>query len=177
MSVKLLSHAAFAGYFLLPFAALAAHQKSHAAHEHGVAKAHFAADGKRALFEFESPAESIYGFERAPKTEKEKKKIQEASDVFASKISEIVKISGAGPCTWKVVHWDPAVSEHQGDTHLEVRGSFEALCAQDLAGKAQVTFAFSPRFPSLKSVKIQVLSEKKQLAVEASAAKPAVVDL
>ena len=50
------------------------------AHEHGIARLGLAVDGTRLTIDLELPAESVFGFERAPRSEQERATAAEALD-------------------------------------------------------------------------------------------------
>ena len=50
------------------------------AHEHGIARLGLAVDGTRLTVDLQLPAESVFGFERAPRSEEERATVAEALD-------------------------------------------------------------------------------------------------
>jgi hypothetical protein len=57
---------------LMPLFGAAAASHSHHAHVHGVATLQVAIDGDRVAIDFSTPLDNLVGFERAPRTEREK---------------------------------------------------------------------------------------------------------
>src|SRR5882724_5393572 len=77
-------------------------QHSPKAHDHGAAQLNIAVDGKTAVIEFESPAQSIIGFEHAAKTPGEKKKQEAAFDVFRKQFGALVVLDPKLGCAFAV---------------------------------------------------------------------------
>jgi hypothetical protein len=59
------------------------------AHEHGIANLSIAIEGQKALVALEAPGDGIFGFESAPKTEKQKKTVAEAMKTLREQGTEL----------------------------------------------------------------------------------------
>lgn len=170
--------------------------RGHKAHEHGAAKLNIAVDGKKARVEFESPAESIYGFEHEARTDAQKKTRDDAIEKLKNDFSGMVVLQGRSDCKWTPAKVESFVPEEKGDahghahghgqggnakaskakaeaTHGEVHASFDVECATPLAG-TKVTFAFAKSFPKIKRVTVQALSGETQSGLDVAGDKGSV---
>lgn len=153
-----------ASLFLLVNHGQAEHKKGHAhgAHEHGVAKLQIAVEGNKATLVLESPADSIYGFEYEPKTAAEKAKKENAFALLQTKFQEMVSIDAAWGCTFSNSKMD--VEKEEGE-HSELHAEWSVQCKKPLAG-AKISFAVTKHFPRLKTLRVDVLSDKNQSSHE-----------
>lgn len=137
----------------------------HKAHEHGAATLDIAIEGgKKVSLDFNSPADSIYGFEHEAKSEKDKKAMAQAVETFKAKILEMAKFDAKSGCTVTSSEINPRVVEAGEKNHASVDAEFKIACKESLAG-TKITFGFSKIFPHLKSVKVQLVSDAKQTGV------------
>jgi len=139
------------------------------AHEHGVAKLDIAVDAKQIVVQFESPLDNLVGFERAPRTDAERQRADEA--VARLKDGEkLFQFDPAAGCKLMSTNLDsPPLGlgsnspPAKGD-HADLFGSWEFSCA-DAAKAAYVDvglFAFKP----LKRVQVQLALPKTQAKSE-----------
>ena len=127
-------------------------------HSHGVADLKIAAEGKKIAIEFESPADSIYGFEHTPKTEADKKKQADGLQRLKEKFSNLVGFDKSLGCVVKT----ESVEVLQGrGNHSEVRSKFEFECEKTVAG-TEIKVDFSSEFPAIQTIRTQVVSGEKQ---------------
>jgi hypothetical protein len=128
----------------------------HGAHEHGKAKLSLAFEGTKGTIEFESPAESIVGFEHKPKNADEKKKVDAAMATLKARVGEMVMLPAAAGC--KITAKE--VEMHQDGDHAEFHAEYNVNCAKPVSG--EVRFGISKVFPSVNEVEVQALSDKGQ---------------
>jgi hypothetical protein len=160
----MLIHFIAVSLFLQPaYAGKKGHAHGHGAHAHGRGNIDIAieADGKTGAIEFKSPAESIYGFEHAAKSEKDKKAAADGLALLEAKIGTIVQFAPEAGCELS----KKEIETHQDGKHAEVEGAFGFSCKQSLLG-TKVTFGVGEVFPKLKKVQVQVVGEKLQKALE-----------
>jgi len=141
--------------------------KGHKAHSHGQAKLSLvveSAEAKTAALEFESPAESIYGFEHEAKSQKDKDAMAAGVKKLEESIGAMVKFDSKLKCTIAKVNIDPAHRE-AGEKHAEVHATFTATCEAPLAG-TKVNFGFASVFPGIKVLEVQALTATKQNAAK-----------
>lgn len=121
------------------------------AHVHGVGSVSIAFDGNIGKVELTAPADSIVGFEKAPKTEAQKKKQAAALEKLSSKIADMVAFESGLACAFVQDHVEMKAGEH-GD----VDGSWNVTCARNPIG-TKITFEFQKFFPALRKVEIIAL--------------------
>jgi len=103
------------------------------AHEHGVAKVDVAIEGNKLTVALESPLDSLLGFERAPRTDAERKA---AADVLARLRSgaALFTADAAAQCTLSKAEISAPVLEAAGKApagdHADLDASYEFTCAQ-----------------------------------------------
>jgi Protein of unknown function (DUF2796) len=134
-------------------------QTGHKAHEHGSANMNVVVEAQKVTVEFESPAESIYGFEHEAKSEKDKKKQQDAFEILKKKTAEIFTLDAKSECVWQEPKVEVKKGEEEG--HSEVAALFIADCKKPLTG-SKLMVDFSKHFKKLGKIKTQVVSGNKQ---------------
>ena len=93
------------------------------AHEHGIARLGLAVDGTRLTVDLELPAESVFGFERAPRSAEERATAAEALDRLRTGGARLIAFPDGTTCALdsaevqapEVVEGDHAGEEHQHD--------------------------------------------------------------
>lgn len=133
------------------------------AHVHGSGKVSIAFDGKKGKLEFHAPSESLYGFEHAAKSKKDKQKKDEALSKLGDKMSEMVVFDPALNCEVKLDMYEVIEKKK----HSDVEGEFNITCETAAAGST-VTFNFQKVFPRLKKVQVDVLADQVQKSLEVS---------
>jgi hypothetical protein len=142
-----------------------AHAAGHA-HVHGVAKLDIAVEATRLTVQLESPLDNLVGFERAPRTDGERKlvaaalaKLRAAQQVFA--------IDPAAQCTLANVELSSAAlklgtpdPQEEKDGHADIDGSFEFTCVD--ATKAAFIDVALFDFARLQRLEVQVAAPSGQ---------------
>ena len=148
-----------------PLAALA----HGSAHEHGVAKLDIAVDAKQIVVQFESPLDNLVGFERAPRTDSERKRADEAVARLKDG-DKLFQFDPAAGCKLMRTNLDsPPLGlgsnspPAKGD-HADLFGSWEFSCAD--AAKAAYVDVGLFAFKSLKRVQVQLALPKTQAKSE-----------
>lgn len=148
---------------------LLCHLVSHAAddrHAHGVAKLDVAVETKKLSIQLDSPLDNLLGFERAPRTEAERKladtaigKLKAAGSMFT--------IDPAAQCTLlRVDLSSPALklgipdAGKKKEAHADIDGSFEFDCVD--AGKAAYIDVGLFAFARLQRLEVQVSTLRGQ---------------
>lgn len=160
--------------FFIGGSADAAEKRQAHAHAHGAADLNIVVEGKKVTVEFRSPAEDIMGFEHEAKSDADKKKRDAAMNTIKERFGEMVVFDKKLGCKYQPgevslvrTDDDPQDPNHgkgdhkKGAEHREVRATHHFICAQEPAG-SRVRFAVSKMFPSIRDLKIQVLSGAKQ---------------
>lgn len=141
-------------------------------HEHGTASLSVAVESDRGgALVFESPSESLYGFEHEAKTPRDKAKQQEALDILKNQMTSMFKIDSRLECSVKntaltVVSEDHDHHDHDHDhgEHREVHGRWNIDCQKSWIG-AGVHLNFKKFFPKLAKIRVTILGEKSQKEV------------
>lgn len=151
------------------------HGHHHHAHVHGVAKLEVAVDGANLSLHLETPLEGVLGFERAPRTDKERaavaemrKKLADAGKLFAP--------TTAAQCTLKSVQIDAPTLDTQtlnakpatgNAEHADLNADFLFTCAQPAKLTGMEVRLFQA-FPNMRRIDAQVVSGKGQKATRLS---------
>lgn len=90
---------------------LAFSKEQHAAHEHGKAELNVAVDGQTVTLAFESPAESIYGFEHEAKTAKDITTRDAAAKLLKDNAAALFQFQADRGCTLNKSTIEPWVKE------------------------------------------------------------------
>ena len=105
------------------------------AHEHGVARLGLAVDGTRLTVDLQLPAESVFGFERAPRSAEERAAVAEALDRLRTGGAGLLAFPDGAACTLdsaevqapEVVQGDDAgEDQHAQDDEAHVHAEDEA---------------------------------------------------
>lgn len=133
------------------------------AHQHGVAQLTVAAEDNRLELELSSPLESLVGFEREPRNDKERKTVQAMKDSFR-KPETLFAPSAAAQCTAT-----PAEVELPGgdskDGHADMHAAVVFECRTPAALKDLEVGLFEA-FPRLQRLKVQLVARGKQSGME-----------
>ncbi|WP_260851680.1 DUF2796 domain-containing protein [Denitromonas ohlonensis] len=127
------------------------------AHEHGVARLSLVQDDTTITLGFDSPLDSLVGFEHAPRTEAQKKALTQAR-VTLENAAQVLTLPAAAACTLTSVDVELPFGEpgdkhaahaddHSGHSDAEAEYVFD--CAQPTA-LTQVTVGLFKAFPRLQ---------------------------
>ena len=138
-------------------------------HEHGVAKLDIAVDAKQIVVQFESPLDNLVGFERAPRTDAERQRADEAVARLKDG-DKLFQFDPAAGCKLMRTNLDsPPLGlgsnspPAKGD-HADLFGSWEFSCAD--AAKAAYVDVGLFAFKQLKRVQVQLALPKTQAKSE-----------
>ena len=162
-----------------------AHSDAHAphhqtAHQHGVGLVNVAVDGNALMLEFQLPAMDVVGFEHTPGTDQERQTVNTVA--YDLKHRVLVRPSRSAHCSPAEVALAspllggaaPADHDHHHDEHADVRLTLQSMCAQP----GQLSeLDFSPLFstlPTLKTLTVQLVTDRGQRGGEVSTAQPRV---
>ncbi len=148
---------------LLTFSLLSfAGPHQHKAHEHGSGKLSIAFDQLKGKLIFESPSESIYGFEYVAKSKADINRQTKALDTIKESIAEMVTFENKLHCQFQ----NQKTEIHQEKNHSSVEVNFDIQCALDPVG-SKIVFNIQKFFPNLKDVDVQLLVGDVQKSIEA----------
>jgi hypothetical protein len=153
---------------LLLAAPLATLAQGHA-HVHGVAKMDIAVDAKKITVSFQTPLDNLVGFERAPRTDTERQRADQAVARLRAG-DEMFKFDPAAGCKMAGVELTSAVlklgqaeaAPKDGHAELEAEWQFDCADASRAAFVDVGLFAFN----QLKRVQLQLALPKAQLKRE-----------
>ena len=109
------------------------------AHEHGIARLGLAVDGTRLTVDLELPAESVFGFERAPSSAEEQAMVAEALVRLETGSARLIAIADGSTCTLESAEvqapegadGDHAEEDHEDESHEHEDHEDEALEDED----------------------------------------------
>ncbi len=130
-------------------------------HTHGEATLDIAIEGRSGTLEFRAPAEDLYGFEREPRNAAERARRDSAFVALRTGALTMVQFDASLGCTLTASSVG-AVEDKGG--HGDVLARYSLACRVAPAGKP-IAFGFSKAFPGVRSVKVQLLSDTKQVGL------------
>ena len=161
------------------------------AHEHGIARLGLAVDGTLLTVDLELPAESVFGFERAPRSAEERATVAEALDRLRTGGGRLIAFPDGATCTLdsaevhapEGVEGDPAGEDQQpdedeahdhdedeaqehaedeGNGHAEVHLLASLTCSREPLGPASLRFA--DLLPDVEQVDLTVFTAAGEAA-------------
>jgi len=145
------------------------HAHGHAAHVHGVAQLEVVAEGAELHLRLESPLESLLGFERAPRNDKERAAVAEMRKKLAD-AGKLFTPTSAAQCTLKSVQVTAPTLDGKvaaSGEHADLEANFQFGCAQP-AKLTGVEVRLFQAFPKMRRVEAQIISAKGQKATRLS---------
>jgi hypothetical protein len=146
--------------------ATAAAQAAGHAHVHGVAKVDIAVEARRLSVQLEMPLDNLLGFERAPRTDAERK----ATDAALARLrtaAQMFAIDPAAQCSVANVELNSAAlklgnpdPQEEADGHADIDASFEFACMD--AAKAGFLDVGLFEFARLQRLEVQVATPRGQ---------------
>lgn len=134
------------------------------AHEHGAARLDVALEGSTLTIELETPLDGLLGFERAPRTEAEKRAADAAIATLRA-ADALFGIDPAAQCKAVSVALSSAplklggAAASNGDGHADLDGEFTFRCQ---AAPAWLDAGLFEAFPRLTRLDVQVAAPKGQ---------------
>ncbi len=130
------------------------------AHEHGIARLGLAVDGTRLTIDLQLPAESVFGFERAPRSAEERATVAEALDRLRTGGARLLAFPDGVTCALdsaeveapegmegddagedQHAHEQEHTHEDEGSQHEEVHLLASLTCSGEPIGPASLRFA------------------------------------
>lgn len=139
---------------------------AHKAHEHGVATVSVAIDKNMLLIGAEVPAEALYGFERKPKTDAEKKTYEDVNKTLKEKVQDLFVLPPDLGCKVSNVLLKDNLTD---DDHADVDVDYTFTCEKTAAGST-LKLGLLKVFPKIKKVRLQVLSDATQSGKDVTSA-------
>lgn len=122
-------------------------------HEHGRAELDVAIEGLSLTAEFHSPADSVLGFEHAPRTAKEKQAASAALETLRARGGDLLLLPADAGCQFQP---GKASIASEAGGHQDVEASLRATCRRPLR-KGEIRFAFGRHFPGIRQLVVQVV--------------------
>ena len=160
---RILASAAIALIASAPFAAAQAQQH---AHVHGQIKLDVAIDGPTVVIAMESPLDNIVGFERAPKTDAEKKTVEDAVAQLRA-ADKLFAIDPAASCKLGPVELQSAAlglgkpDPNEPEGHADLDATFSFNCANAAAAK-YIDIGLFAAFKGTRQIDAQIASAQGQ---------------
>lgn len=132
-------------------------------HEHGVAHIDVALDGNRLSIGFETPLENLVGFERAPRSDAERRAVEQALTRLAD--ASLWQPDAAAQCKagtpkLRAPSFQPA-KPGKTDEHADVELALEFDCAQAQQLRAVQVLLFKA-FPRIERAEVQLVTARGQ---------------
>lgn len=183
MNVSLKLYLPLVGFLSLAHAQAVYAGAGHKAHVHGTAELDLVVEGQEITILFESPADSIYGFEHEAKTEKDIKARDTAVETFKTNVSSLFSLPESLGCVHSIAKLEAFKSEeldHDDKSHEKAHekadtkskkgharkgthGEFEAevkiSCKSTVKGQTMDIGLFG-KFSGISKIKTQILGEK-----------------
>lgn len=137
--------------------------REHGAHVHGSATLNIAFDNTKGKIEFKSAGESIVGFERMPKADKDKKALNAANQRFEKNISKMIQLDPSLDCEFKKEKVD-MVAQDEKSSHADFIADFLVTCKKPVLGST-LKLDFSS-YAKLKDVDVTILAGELQKTAE-----------
>ncbi len=158
--------------------------QSEDAHVHGHARLAIAVEGPtEAEIEFESPAQSLYGFEHEPSTAEEEAVQAEALASLDTEIAELLVVPEPLGCRFETLAVEVVEDEHEGEAHeddeyegeeheagtsgehREVHARYRLSCESPLDG-SRLSADFGSRFEGIEELIVTILGDDGQRGLE-----------
>ena len=150
---------AFMFYLLLPFGVVAEPHKP-GAHEHGKATLKIGYSGEQLEIELVVPAADLVGFERAPISESEVKKVAAVKDVLADG-KRLFSLPDAAHCsTAERAHVESDFAEAEGG-----HSDFEVIYRYKCTSLERFEIRLFSEFPAITSLTVELITDTEQRAV------------
>jgi hypothetical protein len=158
-------HAPLAAILLLTAASLHAQTR---AHEHGVLKVAVAIEGATLAIDVEMPLDNLVGFERAPRTDAERKfaadalaRMRDGADLFKPNAEARCKPARTAV---EAPVLEPGAKSASASEHADLHATYVFECAQ-AAQLASLDVSVFDAFKRVKQIEIQVAGPKGQRKV------------
>ena len=161
------------------------HHDSLGAHEHGAAELDAALDGSMLEIELRSPAMNLVGFEHAPSSDADKRKIADARERLeqpdalfglpAAAGCKLAETELESPLFEGEAHDHGDEHEHDGDhesQHSEIHVHYHFDCATPQAIQALDLQALFKAFPGTKKIQAQLIGPNGQRGAQLDADQP-----
>lgn len=136
-------------------------------HQHGTATLDIAVDAGRASIVFDTPLDNLLGFERAPRTDAERRQVEAALAILRDG-GRLFRIDPAAGCTLAKVELESAALGLGGGAsparggHADLQGRYDFDCGQ--GGRAtHVEVGLFAAFKGLQRLELQLATPRGQM--------------
>ncbi|XZG71241.1 ZrgA family zinc uptake protein [Chitinibacteraceae bacterium HSL-7] len=136
----------------------------HGAHVHGAAEIEVVIDGNTIAVALESPADNLLGFEHAPKTDAQKKKLAAVTAQLQQPNSVLTVPAGCTAATPSV-----DMPAFKGGDHADIRAEYQLSCT---SRPESLTLALWKNFPRIERVKAAIAASDGQRALKLKRGQP-----
>lgn len=152
------------------------------AHEHGSAELDVALDGTTLEIELRSPAMNLVGFEHAPNSDEDRRKVADARQQL-EKPDALFGLPSAASCTLantelesplfeESSNHDPKHAGHHDDGHSEIHAHYRYTCSSPQAVQALNLEPLFQAFPATEKIQAQLIGPKGQRGAQLTANQP-----
>jgi len=132
-------------------------------HEHGVVKLDVAVEGNRVSLLMDSPLANLVGFERAPRTDAERQRVDAAIAALQG-AATLFRIDAAGGCTPGPVTLNASALEGQQSGaeagHADIDASYSFKCGK--GAPAFIDVRLFEAFPAVQRIDVQLVTNTGQ---------------
>jgi len=155
-------------------------KRHHKAHTHGIGSLNIVIDQSEIHAEFEIPAESIVGFEYAPKSKAEKKAVSDAKS-FWTRENNVFHLSKAARCSPKSsqVNFEfekKKGHDHHQESHSELHANYSFKC-DSLKELDSIEFLPLRKLKGIHKIKGQLATHRKQGPITLTKKNPVLRDI
>ena len=130
-------------------------------HEHGVVKLDVSIEGTRVSLLMDSPLANLVGFERAPRTDAERQRVETAISALQA-AGSMFRVDAAAGCTPGPVSLNASALENDkgGDAaHADLDASYSFKCGK--SAPAFIELRLFEAFPAVQRIDVQLTSGAK----------------
>lgn len=138
--------------------------RSHGAHQHGAVSMGLAFDGLVGQLEIKFPSESLFGFEREAKSEKDKKIVTEAISRLEKNISQMLILSESLGCRFEKQTIEIKKASEKSN-HSDTEALFKITCEKS-PKETTLNFRFHSAFSRIKTIDAQVVVDDVQKSIK-----------
>lgn len=138
--------------------------RSHGAHQHGAVSLGLAFDGLIGQVQIKFPSESLFGFERDAKNDKDRKVVADALTLLEKNISQMLIFSESLGCQFEKQRIE-VVRTSKKSSHSDTHADFKVTCTKS-PKETELIFRFHFAFPRVKTIDVQVVVDDVQKSIK-----------
>lgn len=134
-------------------------KRHHHAHVHGQAKLSLVFDGATGEVDFDTPADSILGFEHKARTQAQKKLLSEATQKFRDQIASMIVFPSEMECSWVPSRVELKVGS---GGHADWEAQYKVTCKVAPSKGTRVEVKLQEAFLGLSRVEVKYVLDSVQ---------------